>query len=140
MGRLKQRIETARRTLRLLAELAGREVLSDLERDAALQRFEYTFESVWRTVQLYLREHEGLDVGSPKQAARASLQTGLLNEEETRRALNMADDRNLTVHTYDERLAQEIAGRLLEHATVLRSWLSRAAATIDEDESAGDTE
>ena len=33
-----------------------------IERDAAIMRFAYTFEAAWKAVQLYLYEHEGLDV------------------------------------------------------------------------------
>jgi len=120
VDRLKQRCQTAQRALALLEELAKRPHLSPLERDAAIQRFEYTFESVWKAVQPYLREVEGLVVGSPKRAARASLQSQLLNEEETRNALTMVDDRNQTVHTYNEELAEQLAGRLPQHAVHFR--------------------
>lgn len=108
--------------------------LSAMERDAAIQRFEYTFEAVWKAVQLYLRDVEGLVVGAPKRAARASLQTQLLNEEETRRALAMVDDRNQTVHTYNEELARQLAARLPQHASLLRSWLDRMIARAFPDE------
>jgi nucleotidyltransferase substrate binding protein (TIGR01987 family) len=123
--RLTERCQTARRALALLEELAARPQLSPLERDAAIQRFEYSFESVWKAVQLYLREVEGLVVGSPKRAARASLESQLLNEDETRRALAMIDDRNQTVRTYNEELAKALAARLPQHACLLRSWLDR---------------
>jgi len=125
VARLSRRIETARRALSLLEELARRSNLSDIERDASIQRFEYTFEAVWKTAQLYLREVHGVDVGSPKATARASLQTHILDESETRAALLMVDDRNLTVHTYDERVARQIASRLGDHAVLMRSWLDR---------------
>ena len=77
-------------------ELTSKPDLSVVERDAAIQRFEYSFEAVWKAAQLFLREIEGLEVGSPKAAARASFQTQLLAEDETRAALEMTDDRNLT--------------------------------------------
>ena len=128
MERLKERCRTARRALALFEELASRTSLSPVERDAAIQRFEYTFESVWKAVQLYLREIEGLEIGSPKQVVRACLRTQVLNEDETRRALAMVDDRNETVHTYNEQLAQQIAAQLPAHATLLRSWLDRVIA------------
>jgi len=128
VDRLTQRLETARQALATFEELAAKPDRSKVERDAAIQRFEYSFEAVWKAAQLYLREQEGVDVGAPKAAARASLQIGLFDEEETRRALAMADDRNLTVHTYDETLAEEIASRLSQHAALLRSWLERMAA------------
>lgn len=123
MERLDQRIEVARRALALLSELADQRDLTPLQRDAAIQRFEYTFEAVWKTVQLYLRVHEGIEPGSPKGVARASLQVGLLDESETRTALAMTDDRNLTAHTYNEELARQIASRLPGHTALLRTWL-----------------
>lgn len=125
MERLRQRIALAHHALATLQELTAKPKLSVVERDAASQRFEYTFEAVWKTVQLYLREIEGLEVGSPKAAARASLQSKLLDEQETPSVLTMADDRNLTVHAYNEALAQEIAARIPAHAELLQTWLAR---------------
>lgn len=128
MARLTERCEVAARALALLEELAAKSPLSRIERDAAIQRFEYTFESVWKAAQLYLQEIEGVQVGSPKQAARTSLQVGLLDEIETRNALRMTDDRNQTVHTYNEKLAEDIASRLPDHAKLLRVWLERISS------------
>jgi len=130
MDRLTQRLATATAALATLDELAHKPDRSKVERDAAIQRFEYTFEAVWKAAQFYLREIEGLDVGSPKGAARAAFETGLLDEAETRHALAMADDRTLSVHTYNETLANEIAERLSAHATLLRNWTTRMVAHI----------
>ena len=54
---------------------------------------------------------------------RAAGQVGLFSEEETRDALEMADDRNLTAHTYNEGLAKAIFGRLPRHAATISAWL-----------------
>ena len=43
---------------------------------------------------------------------RAARDAGMLDDGETERALAMVDDRNLTVHTYNEELAQAIYARL----------------------------
>ena len=125
MDRLTHRLELARAALATLDELAHKPNRSKVERDAAIQRFEYSFEAVWKAAQLYLREVEGLDVGSPKTVARTSFEVGLLDDEEARRTLVMADDRNLSVHTYNEDLAEEIAARVSGHATLLRFWVER---------------
>ncbi len=106
-----ERLVIARKALQSLVDIL-REPKSDVVRDAAIQRFEYTFEAVWKAAQLYLRTVESLEVGSPKAAIRASRQAGLLADEETRHALAMADDRNLTVHTYNEALAERIYASL----------------------------
>lgn len=132
MERLTQRIESARRALAALEELTTKATLTRVERDAAIQRFEFTFEAVWKAVQLHLREAEGVDIGSPKAAARASLQVGLLDERQTNDALTMTDDRNLTVHTYNEQIAEQIVARLSKHSALLRVWLDRITRTQPE--------
>jgi nucleotidyltransferase substrate binding protein (TIGR01987 family) len=128
VGRLAERIQTAQRAVAALRELAERTALTPVERDALLQRFEYSVEAVWKAVQLFLREVEGIDIGSPKAAARASMQTGLLSDAESREALVMIEDRNLTVHTYEEKLANEIAARVPAHTRLLRKWIDSVAA------------
>lgn len=132
MERLTERLATARAALATLHELVRKPDRSKVERDAAIQRFEYTFEAVWKAAQLYLREVEGLEVGSPKRAARAALQVGLFDEAHTRHVLAMVDDRNLTVHTYNEQLAEEISSRLSDHALLLQHWLDQMGARIPE--------
>lgn len=130
MERLSQRLATARAALATLNELMRKSVRSKVERDAAIQRFEYTFEATWKAAQLFLREVEGLEVGSPKRAARAGLQVGLFDEAHARQLLAMVDDRNLTVHTYNEPLAEEIHSRLPGHALLLQHWLDQMAARL----------
>ena len=93
-------------------------------RDAAIQRFEYTFEAVWKTGQEFLRSHEGLDVGSPKGTVRGLFQTGYLNARQAELGLKMVDDRNLTSHTYSEGLSEQIFEELPKYAALMKSWLS----------------
>jgi nucleotidyltransferase substrate binding protein (TIGR01987 family) len=112
MERTRERLAAARRALGTLEELVDVQPASPIVRDAAIQRFEYTFEATWKAAQVYLREIEGLETGSPKGAVRFSLQVGILGEEEARLALAMVDDRNLTVHAYNEAIAETIAQRL----------------------------
>lgn len=124
MERTRQRLAVARRALGTLQELIGKEQSSTIARDAAIQRFEYTFEAAWKAAQSYLREIEGLEVGSPKGAVRLSLQVGLLDADDARLALAMSDDRNLTVHAYNEAIAEAIAQRLADYARLSERWLN----------------
>lgn len=124
MERLKERLATAQRVLGTLRELAGLPRPSPIERDAAIQRFEYTFEACWRAVQRYLLVVDGISAGSPKAGVRASREVGLLSDEQAVVGLEMVDDRNLTVHTYNEAVAQRIYGNLQPYATLLADWLS----------------
>lgn len=124
MERLNERIQIAQHALSTFQELVGKEQVSAIERDAAIQRFEYTFEAVWKAAQRYLLIREGVDAGSPKAVIRACWQSDLLDEALARQALTMVDDRNLTVHTYNEALAQLIYNHLGDYADLLDQWLS----------------
>lgn len=123
MDRLKERLDIAAKALKTLTELSLAGAVDDIVRDAAIQRFEYTFEAVWKAAQLYLREKEGLEEGSPKGVVRSCLQVGLLTDPQARRAMQMIDDRNLTVHTYNEELARQIFARLQGYADLMTAWL-----------------
>jgi len=132
VGRLSERIAIARRAIGTLDELSRKAERTAVERDALLQRFEYSVEATWKAAQRYLSEIEGIEVGSPKAALRASLRTGVLDEAQTRAGLVMVEDRNLTVHTYDERLADEIAARVPGHTALLQAWIEALATKSGE--------
>ena len=100
---------------------------SAITRDAAIQRFEFTFEAVWKYIQFYLKTNEGLDLASPKAVIRASFQLNLLNEFQTETALQMTDDRNLTSHTYDEELAESIYQHLAAYRDLLTYWIAQTS-------------
>ena len=133
MDRLNERLSIARQALRTLLEVLA-ETKTRIVRDATIQRFEYTFEAVWKAAQEYLRAAEGLDTGSPKSAIRDSFQVGLLGEAQVRTALRMADDRNLTVHTYNEALADAIYSRIEEYAGLMDSWLGAMEGRVGGEE------
>ncbi len=54
MERLKQRIQIANKALKTLDEVLAIESLNSIERDALIQRFEYSFEAIWKTVKRFL--------------------------------------------------------------------------------------
>lgn len=94
MERLHQRLDQAGRALSTLEALLDRPNPDAIVRDACIQRFEYSFEAVWKAAQRYLRIVEGLSEASPKSVVRASVRAGLLSEADGRTALAMVDDRN----------------------------------------------
>jgi hypothetical protein len=123
MARLEERLNDATAALATLNELAGRHDLSTAERDGAILRLVYTFEALWKAAALLLEQSEGISVGSPKAAIRASRRAHLLDDEDTQDALQIADDRNLAVHMYKQTLGEAVAERLATHAAVLQRWL-----------------
>ena len=125
MDTLTKRQASATNAVGTLLEALDIDRPSPLERDGTIQRFEYCFEAVWKLGRRYLSEVEGLQAPSPKAVIRALAAVGVLDEAETASARAMADDRNLTSHTYDEPRAVQIHSRIAGHATVLRAIASR---------------
>lgn len=78
---------------------------SDLERDGVIQRFEYAFELLWKTLKLYLN-YEGIECFSPRSCIKEAFRRGLIEDVEL--LLEMLEDRNRTSHIYEEKIAEEI--------------------------------
>jgi len=125
VDRLKERLQTAEQAILQLEGSLTIENPSQLERDGTIQRFEFAFEALWKAAKEYLYTIEGLDVASPKGVIRSSRELGILDERNATLALLMADDRNLTVHTYNEALAIEIYTRIKQHTVLMRSWQNK---------------
>lgn len=124
MGTLNTSLATAHRALASL-EAALAEPYGVIVRDACLQRFEYTFEAVWKLLKVWLHDQQGIDVGSPKACFRETLRVGLLTAEQVEQLLLMTDDRNLTSHTYVEAVAQTVFSRIPGHARLMRALLGK---------------
>jgi len=124
LERLRERLAVAQNALDRFEEVMAITNPNALERDAAIQRFEFTFEALWKAAKAFLVVREGIDTGSPKGVVRSCREVGLLDDVQAIMALTMADDRNLTVHTYNEPLAVEIYGRLKGYSLLMDQWLS----------------
>ena len=131
MERISERLQETRKAHKTLSEALDQESLSNLERDGAIQRFEYTFESVWKMARVYLLEYEGITANSPKTCFRSLGEMNILSEEETIEALKMADDRNLTVHMYIEEVAIQIFSHLKSYASLIEKIIRRIEKAIN---------
>ena len=131
MERVKELLTQAFQALSTFEKIAGLSKPSDIERDAAIQRFEYTFETAWKAAQVYLADHEFLESASPKGVIRASFKAGLFDERTAGQFMKIANDRNLTVHTYNEELARQLYARLADHAALLRAWLAEIQKRLE---------
>ena len=92
-----------------------------IHKDATIQRFEFTFELAWKTMQEYIKD-QGFDCKSPKSCFRKAAEIGLIENVET--WFEYLKARNFIAHTYNEKLSDEVynkavkfhkeVGRLLE--------------------------
>ncbi len=129
MDRLNERLTIARQALATFCEVLA-EPKSAVTRDAAIKRFEYTFETAWRAAQLYLREKHGMERPSPKVVLRGCGEAGLLGERQVEMALQMTNDRNRTAHTYNEKLAEEILNRLPAYSELVAELLQKMSDAV----------
>jgi nucleotidyltransferase substrate binding protein (TIGR01987 family) len=127
MEKLNERLQSCNAALATLDE-ALRLPFSVIVRDAAIQRFEYSFESAWKLLKAYLETQEGIVCNSPKGCFREALPIGLLSRAETEMCLIMTDDRNLTSHTYLESLAERIYAQLPAYLSVMQLLTRQIAA------------
>ena len=94
-------------------------------RDAAIQRFEFSFELAWKAVSAFARS-EGLEARSPREALRVAHRLAWIDDESL--WLRMLDDRNRTSHIYNEAVAEEIFARLGPYASALGELQRRLTA------------
>ena len=86
--------------------------------DATIQRFEFTFELAWKYLKDMFYE-KGIVVHYPKEVLQQAFQGGVIDDEAL--WLAMLRDRNMTSHTYDEKLADVIYGRIQTYVPALRA-------------------
>lgn len=98
---------------------------TDLNRDASIQRFEFTFELYWKALKIEAGA-AGLRVSSPRDAIRAAFQLGYLEDDAL--PFTMLDDRNRTSHLYTQEMAQEVYARLPSYLLLIKATLARIRA------------
>ena len=98
-------------------------------RDAMIQRFEYSTEAFWKYLKAYLSIEHNLSANSPREVIRTGLKVNLYDEAISNELLQMLDDRNLTSHTYVEKLAESIAARIPSYSTVMQNVMNQLSNT-----------
>jgi nucleotidyltransferase substrate binding protein (TIGR01987 family) len=98
--------------------LSTKTVPLDIQRDAAIQRFEFTFELAWKLLKDFYFD-KGVDLNSPKDVFRHAFASGDIQDEKI--WLEMLKDRNLTSHTYNEALSCHVFSHLPRYLQALHS-------------------
>ncbi len=78
---------------------------TQIHKDATIQRFEFTFELAWKTIQSYNRG-QGLECRSPRNCFRTAAELKIIKSPET--WFEFLEARNLIAHTYNEKIANEV--------------------------------
>ena len=105
---MRDKLQEFEKALRRLEEAAN-EAKTELEIDGVIQRFEFTFELAWKALQERLRR-EGIICNSPRRCLKEGYKSGFIENEKI--WLEILNDRNLSVHTYDFETSREIFERI----------------------------
>ncbi len=124
--RFLQRVQNFSRSMKLLEDALAIPEPSETERLGIIKSYEICFELAWKGIKDYL-ESQGLDPKFPRETIKSAIQTGILADEDAwMRALT---DRNLMVHTYDEKAAMAVEKTIRENYHPL---LKKLAVFFDE--------
>jgi len=111
--RWQQRFTHYQKVLKQLAqsvELGGQRPLSELEKQGLIKAFEFTHELAWNVIKDYFEYQGTTSIMGSRDAAREAFQKGLVTDGEG--WMEMIQSRNQTSHTYNQKVADEIVGKV----------------------------
>lgn len=94
----------------LSKQTGGETVVDELLQEGLIQRFEYTHELAWKVMKDYAEYQGYTDVRGSRDAIRKALEMNLIDDK---RWMETIEDRNLTVHNYDNEIASEIYDNIM---------------------------
>jgi nucleotidyltransferase substrate binding protein (TIGR01987 family) len=108
--RWKQRFINFEKSYKLLDQYVNKPIENELERAGIIQFFEISFELSWKLLKDYLESHE-FSVKSPRETIKQAFSIGLIDDGHI--WIDALSDRNLTVHTYDEKFAKKMVNNII---------------------------
>ncbi len=129
--RWRQRYANFQKALLQLDKAVEMDEYTDLEREGLIQRFEYTIELAWKTLQDLLSAKGYEDVKGPKPVIRQAFKDGYIFDGDA--WLAMWDNRTLANHTYDEDTAIEVADKIKSEYYYLLDELDKRLAKETEE-------
>ncbi|MCK9400913.1 MAG: nucleotidyltransferase substrate binding protein [Bacteroidales bacterium] len=106
-----QRFNNLKKAFQKLEEAVEIDSLSELEREGLIQRFEYTYELAWKTLQDLLEEKGYIDIKGPTPVLQQSFQDGYIVDGEE--WMKLKKSRENTSHTYNKEVAEEIVENII---------------------------
>lgn len=113
-----------------LALMEKRE-LSELEKQGVIQAFEFTYELAWNLLRDYLLWQGAANVTGSRDAFREAFKRELIRDGHAWMA--MLQDRNRTVHTYNEATANEILANIKQRYGALFQELAQTFIALVEE-------
>ena len=90
---------------------------SAIVRDASIQRFEFTYELLWKTLKSFLEDFHGVRAVTPRQVFKETFAIDIIDNEDI--FLEMLESRNALAHTYNEDQARDIYEKCPQYLTAM---------------------
>ncbi len=112
--RWQQRLSNYQKALQQLSravELSRQRTLSEIEKQGLIKAFEFTHELAWNVMKDYFEYQGNASIMGSRDATREAFQRNLIADGEG--WMEMIQSRNKTSHTYNQEVADEIAGNVI---------------------------
>jgi nucleotidyltransferase substrate binding protein (TIGR01987 family) len=107
-----QRLANYRKALKQLSKFVAKGKLNQLEEQGLIQAFEYTHELAWNTLKDFLESRGNKEVYGSKDATRQAFKLELIGSGDI--WMDMIQNRNETLHTYNEAVSRKIAKNIVK--------------------------
>ena len=92
--------------------ISEQRVLTDLEKQGVIQAFEFTHELAWNVLKDYFEYQGNASITGSRDATREAFQKDLITNGDA--WMEMIKSRNLTSHTYNKKIADDIVHKILD--------------------------
>ncbi len=93
-------------------ELSKKRELTDLEKQGIIKAFEFTYELGWNLLKDFLEEQGETEIYGSKIAIKLAFQRNLIEDGHV--WMKMIESRNMTSHTYNQSVAEEILEKIIK--------------------------
>lgn len=94
-------------------------------RDSMIKRFEFCYEMTWKFFKIYLDKKHSIFVASPKTVFQSLNAIGIVSSEEEKLLIQSSTDRNLTSHTYDQSVDEELSSKIPVYFALFQTIIQR---------------
>jgi|SRR6185437_792980 len=102
-----QRLDNYSKALQQLTRFIERGELNEFEEQGLIKSFEYTYEMAWNTLKDLFEDQGETNLTGSRDVFRLAFRRGLVENGEA--WMDMIKSRALTVHTYNQKIADSIA-------------------------------
>jgi len=112
-------------------ELSRQRSLSDIEQQGLIKAFEFTHELAWNVMKDYFEYQGNSTIMGSRDATREAFLRNLITDGEG--WMEMIKSRNMTSHTYNQEIADEISEKVInQYFNLLQEFRFRVQDLIDE--------